>query len=316
MTQPATPEQAKAPRERSPSFPFISLKTAVARLVALDAKFGRHAAPNDKIGLAWEMKSKSSQALQTTAALKAYGLVEYAGSGENLQVSISTDGRNYLRAQQESVKAEILKRCALNPKVLARCWSTWGADRPIDEVCLDELMLKQSFTDSAARTLLRVYDETIAFAKLASGDKLASEAGGEEPDEITLSPAVKPKVGEHVRWESNGVIMFDSRPVLGLSPDGEYVFVQGSPAGLPVKEVTVVTPNVQVPPPSAAPSNPFVQPIPPDQPAAGMKGDVFTFPERDAHAVFQWPDTMSAAELEDLEDWLKIKLRGIKRSIQ
>ena len=133
MTQEVTASQQpqKAPRERSPSFPFISLRSAVARLVALEAKFGRHPAPSDKIGLAWDMKSKSSQALQTTAALKAFGLVDYSGSGESLQVSISADGRNYLRAQQEAVKAEILKRCALQPKVLARCWGLWGADRPI-----------------------------------------------------------------------------------------------------------------------------------------------------------------------------------------
>jgi hypothetical protein len=183
----ATTSAAKAPRERSPSYPFISLKGAIARLVAFDGTFGRHATPIDKVGLAWGMKGKSSQVLQTTAAMKSFGLVEYMGSGDSLTVAPSTDGRNYLRAQQESVKAEILKRCALKPKAIQRCWQVWGADRPIDAVCLDELVLKQAFTDSAARTFLKVYDDTVAFAGLHVDSTIqsqedASDASEEETD--------------------------------------------------------------------------------------------------------------------------------------
>jgi hypothetical protein len=45
----------------------------------------------------------------------------------------------------------------------------------------------------------------------------------------------------------------------------------------------------------------------------GMKEDVFSLHEGDV--TFQWPETISAESFEDLEDWMKLMLRKIKRSI-
>ena len=255
----SVPPTSKPGRDRSPPYPFISLKVAVDRLAKLEQKFGRHDAPMAKLGLAWNMNAKSSQALQTAAALKAYGLVDYTGTTKERGVALSTDGRNYLRAQQDSVKHEILQRCAVKPRAIALCWNRWGADRPPDEVCLDELILKSKFTESAARTLLRVYDETVVFAKLQGSDKVATPT--EELDDDDAVPGglerrmLEPNPGDFVRWESGGVVQFESRRVLGRSPDGEYVFVEGSRSGLPIKEITVVEAPIasHAPPPSSPP---------------------------------------------------------------
>src|ERR1700730_7280198 len=108
----AEASQAQAPKgtkDRSPSFPFIPLKTAIERLEAFEKKFGRHPTPAAKAGLAWGMKEKSSQGDQTLAALKSFGLVKYDGMGASRHVSLTDEGRNYLRAQQDKVKKEILK---------------------------------------------------------------------------------------------------------------------------------------------------------------------------------------------------------------
>lgn len=190
----------KQPRDRSPAYPFISLRGAVERLAAFEAMFGRHPAPADKAGLAWKMKEKSSQAFQTLAALKSYGLIDYKGSNADRVAILTDDGRNYLRAQQESIRAEILRRCALRPKAIMTYWNTWGADRPIDAICLDELVIKASFTESAAATFLRVYDDTVAFAGLSNGDTMqsqeeASTASEEEPQmQQVAAPPVNPAV--------------------------------------------------------------------------------------------------------------------------
>jgi hypothetical protein len=180
--QPTSPPKAK--RERSPSFPFISLKVAVNRLAAFEDYFKRHAAPANKAGLAWGMKGESSQSAQTLAALKAFGLIDYSGSGDSLQASVTEEGRNFLRAQQESTKLGILKRAALRPKSIAKYWQMWNVDRPPDPVCLDELVLKGGFTDGAAKLFLSVYDETIAFAGLSDSDK-----DGAPVDEFGEDPA-------------------------------------------------------------------------------------------------------------------------------
>lgn len=192
-------------------------------------------------------------------------------------------------------------------------WAKWDADRPIDEICLDELTLKDGFTDSAAKSFLRIYDETIAFSGLGSNDRMAAmDAAGESDEDVSPPPPpppASPKVGDLVNWESGGIIQFESGRVRGVSLDGSYVFVDGSSSGLPIKEITVIAqssqPGHQLPPPAA--SNPVV----------GLsilfKQDTFTLDE--GPVILQWPSAMSETSYEDFKDWIDLQMRKIKRSI-
>jgi len=45
-----------------------------------------------------------------------------------------------------------------------------------------------------------------------------------------------------------------------------------------------------------------------------MKEDVFSLQEGDV--TLQWPEALSAESYQDLEDWTKLLLRKIKRSVQ
>lgn len=49
------------------------------------------------------------------------------------------------------------------------------------------------------------------------------------------------------------------------------------------------------------------------EPKMGMKEDVFSLKEGDVS--LQWPETLSADSYQDLEDWTKLLLRKIKRSV-
>lgn len=234
-----TDEQAdaKAPKDRSPSFPFISLQTAVERLVAFDLVFGRHDTPANKVGRAWNMKDGSSQAFQTMAALKSFGFLDYRGSGPTRATFLTDEGRKYVRAQQDSIKREVVRNAALKPKVIEKFWHMWGADRPIDDVCLDELHFKYAFTQSAAETFLRVYDATIAYAGLSTSDKSEPEAEVTPEDEIAL-PEIG--VGDLVQVEINGVAALPNpvRVRAVQDHDGKpWVFVEGSESGVPLEQI-------------------------------------------------------------------------------
>ena len=310
---PVTGSAVKATRDRSPAYPFISLKVAIDRIAALESKFGRHPAPMAHIGSAWDLKSKSSQALQTTAALKYFGLIEYQGDTEDRAVRLTEDARNFLRAQQESIKAQILKRVALKPRAISTYWTKWGADRPIDEVCLDELVLKGNYTQSAADTFLKVYDETIGFAKLGVGDKVvnnssdASDSPADQDGQYEISAPFP--IGTPVSWESNGQIKFESKKITGFSDDFEFAFVEGSNTGLPVKEMSVVEQTNSRPKPSF--SNILLSAANSSQ---DSKQDTFTLDE--GTVVLQWPSKMSETSFEDFKDWVELQLRKIKRSVQ
>lgn len=176
----------KAVRDRSPAFPFISLQAAIERLTDFDRVFGRHPTPANKVGLAWEMKENSSQAAQTLAALKYFGLLDYEGSGDTRKAFITEDGRTYLRAQQDEIKQKILKRLALTPKEISKFWEIWGSDRPHDAVCLDTLVIENKYNEKAAPIFIRVYDETIAFAGLRFSDKITPTGNVDVPEEEKL----------------------------------------------------------------------------------------------------------------------------------
>jgi hypothetical protein len=236
----ATPPKAKLKRERSPSFPFIPLAGAIKRLGEFEEYFKRHPAPAKHSGKAWGMKGWTSQAQQTLAALKSFGLIEYNGSGDNLEASVSEEGRTYLRAQQDTVKQDVLKRVALKPKNVAKYFTLWGADRPPDEVCLDQLVLKGGFTESAAKLFLSVYDNTIAFAKLADSDKVVSLPEEEEEEEV--DPPAEVEIGDLVQREAAGVLSFPKplRVRKIVEDQGlKWVFVDGLESAFLMSEAVI-----------------------------------------------------------------------------
>jgi len=240
MAESSVGAKPRRPKDRSPSFPFIPLQTAVERLTAFEKYFGRHAAPAEKAGLAWEMKAKSSQGDQTLAALRSFGLIAYEGMGVNRRVVLTDDGRTYLRAQQEAVKKQILKACALRPRLTRKFWASWGADRPPEAVAMDELTLKNGFSDAGAENFLRVYDATISYAGLSNSDILPTETeeeeeveadGGEElPEQMMPKPKVPASKGK-------GILMEGERELTTglLSKDASFRLIVSGSIG--VKEI-------------------------------------------------------------------------------
>jgi len=182
---------AQQQRDRSPAFPVVSLETALDRLAEFEAHFKRTAARPEKVGDAWNIKTKA-YADRIAAALRYFGLLEYQGTGKDRSVIVSEEGRKYLRAQQEDTKREIIKAAALRPKQIAKFWEDWGKDRPADAACLDELVLKNSFSEAGARDFLKVYDATITYAGLTDSDKAPS--GSQEVEEDWEKPDVTPEV--------------------------------------------------------------------------------------------------------------------------
>jgi hypothetical protein len=224
----------KGKRDRSPAFPQVSLGEAVERLTAFERYFGRHPASADKAGLAWGLK----QFGDILAALRYFGFVEYVGGSDSRQIVITEDGRNLLRAQQPAVRSEILRKAALRPKEIAKFWTKWGADRPPDPVCLDELVLRNGFSQRGAPLFLRSYDDTIAFAGLSQPDRIApdsaeanngDEAVAEEDGPPARMPPKKPPP------PTRGVAIMDGERELTtglLSKDASFRLIVSGPVGV------------------------------------------------------------------------------------
>lgn len=57
-------------------------------------------------------------------------------------------------------------------------------------------------------------------------------------------------------------------------------------------------------------------PAPAQQSAPKLGMDHATFPLDEGVATFQWPKALSPESAQDLEDWLQVLLRKVKRSVR
>jgi hypothetical protein len=171
----------RARKERSPSFPFIPLGKAIDRARAIAEAHRRSPVRVAMLGEALGYAPKSSGLLQTIAALKAYGLTEDLGRGENRRIRLSDLAWRILHDSREVAREEAIREAAMRPRPIAEYAAKWLPSRPSDDHCLSELHLDRGFGTEAAKLFLRVFDETVLFANLKTCDSLSASSRPEEP---------------------------------------------------------------------------------------------------------------------------------------
>jgi hypothetical protein len=181
----------KARKERSPSFPFLSLKKAVDRLKEMADAHRRNQARMVTVGATWGYAAKSSGLLQTVAALKAFGLVDDIG-GPDRKIQISDLGWRILHDSRPGALEAAIREAALRPRLIAEYASQWVPDRPSDAHCLSELQLDRGFNDVAAKLFLKVFDETIVYANLKEADKVSANLLVDEDAMYTPTASADP----------------------------------------------------------------------------------------------------------------------------
>lgn len=172
---------------RSPSFPFIGLREAEERARALYQAERRNPALPEVVAAHWGYSSKSSGAMQTIAALRAYRLL----SGEGM-VRLTDPAVHLLLDDPGSAKrAELLREAALAPPVHARLWERYGADLPSDKSLRSFLVLELGFNEGSVELCLRNYRESLSFSSLTTGAPVEAAAppfSSPAPDRPSSAP--------------------------------------------------------------------------------------------------------------------------------
>lgn len=164
-------EEGRNKKERSPSFPFIPLQKALERAHAMLAAHRRNQTRPSAVSDTWGYSPSSSGFMQTVAALKAYGLIDDVGRGEDRRVQLSDLAVRILSDAREGAREQAIKEAAMKPKMFMAYSVIWFPERPSDAHCLSELTLDRGFTQEAAKLFLRVFDENMSFAFHGSPDK-------------------------------------------------------------------------------------------------------------------------------------------------
>jgi hypothetical protein len=304
-------ETAKKKRTRSPAYPYVNLETAITRAREFYSKEQRNAANITVATKHWGFVEDSSNGAQTIAALISFGLMQDEGSGEKRTVRLTQDAlRILLDIRPDSTeRAELIKRCALAPKIHKQIWDLWGTNLPSDAQLRHSLLFEWDtpFNENSVDYFIAEYKATISFAKIGESDKVGEEGGkGGAVDEKYI-----PKVDDYVQWEHNGVLGFsEAKRIREITPDGLYAYVDGQHGAVPAAEIIkgeapkgksllasfVAGERIGVLPPIKTMQE-YVVPL-----ADG------------ARAVFQWPTSLTVEDVEDLKDSLKILERKMTRS--
>jgi hypothetical protein len=321
-TVPAQADKAETGRkmQRSPKYPGISVETAIERARTFHGHERRNGA-NVSVALKhWELNEKSSTAAITVAALVAYGLMVDSGSGKERRLQLSELAlRIVLDTRQVSPERDqAIKDAALKPKMHASLWKKWGVDLPSDDNLRHALIWDWKFNENSVDAFIRQYRATISFAKLTSTDKLSVDANDSEETGGEVSPL---QIGDHVQWESQGVSQFQQpRRLTGLSPDGQYAFVEGSSTGMPIGELTVVDPpsSEKDKHPLAPPPPNTVKYPPPGAPGtpAKMRSYSWALSGEFSAALNLFGEAHTEEDIDALADYMEITIKALKRSLK
>jgi DNA-binding PadR family transcriptional regulator len=291
----------RAKKERSPSYPFISLPRAIERAQSFNEAHRRSPARVAAIADTWKYAPSSSGLLQTLSALKAYGLLEDTGKGQDRKVQLTDLGQKILHDTRPGAKETAIREAALGPRLFREYAEKWLPVRPSDSHCLSELRIDRGFTDVASKMFLRSFDETFAFANLSGEDKLSQSAGAvtslEEGNEL-----------------SEGDALLETAVTASASDVAEWPWLSSPPArfygGRPVQELVQAAPGAGRFGPNTATGvrSGLVAPRQPQSPRA-------TLPLPEGPAALEIPQRLSRKSFEALKSWTEMMISLAERSV-
>ena len=126
------------------------------------------------------------------------------------------------------------------------------------------MMFEQSFSELGARKFLKVYDETISFARLTSSDKIETSDEDGNEDGATSDGPPEIEVGDLIQVQISGVRQFEKPKRVRAIHEHEghhWVFVDGEKGGVLMKQAELVVGAAAASPNKAQALTPPVLPL-------------------------------------------------------
>lgn len=181
---------------RSPSYPGITLEVAIARAKAFYRAENKHEAVVATAVGHWKYGPKSSGGLVTISALKAYGLMEDRGAGEDRKVRLTPLGLSIVQDDRivSPERDDAIRKAALSPQVMRDLWDLYALELPSTDTVAHYLRVEKGFTPSAALDFIKIYNAAISYASL-NLDSSPVVTDEEEGDASELQSAFEDDTG-------------------------------------------------------------------------------------------------------------------------
>lgn len=164
-------KDTKKHRHRSPNYPFIGLEAALERTDGLNTEGRGHPVLITTAREKWKYQKGAGD--RTVAALKAYGLIDVTGSGEQRKLSVSEAGAKIV--ENHSQRNQLLKEAVLIPELYKELWEMYKGKLPEDSVIRDFLRFEKKFNKDNIDKFIKQFRESIAFANLTWADIINSD---------------------------------------------------------------------------------------------------------------------------------------------
>ena len=228
---------------RSPSYPSMSLAEAIASVRKIEAVYRTNVVDRAQAARLIGYTSISGPSNMALASLAAFGLLERAGKGET---RVTSRAKSLLYPDTAEEQDTAFRAAAMEPPLYCELAERFSGVAVPPEDGVVAYLNKQGFNPSAIRPAARAYLQTMRQLE----ERRGSESHGHTPPsaQTSLPPRSNPAtrefggatVGDLIQWESDGALRLE-RPlrVRLVTPDGQWVAVEGSETGIPMDQVIV-----------------------------------------------------------------------------
>ncbi len=236
----------KIAKPRSANFPAISLEKCLRLANNLRGKYQRNMIPWPIAIKALGYSLKSSAGLQATASMRYYGLIDVQGLGINKKMKLSDSAYNILidTRADSSERDRLIRDAALTPPIFQKLVEQFPETIPDSDLLGHELKITYKIIESSVDDFIKVFTETMTFAKVYESDIIGDE---QEVADEEIASTEKESGGNKMidKAKQVGIPIMPKVGIVGVGSAGNVLsFVEFSPGltfQLIAKENTHIT---------------------------------------------------------------------------
>lgn len=213
----------KPKRQRSPNYPNYSLRECIAFLTKYYAKNKASETHFDEAVISIGHSPSSSTANRAIAAMIAFGLFEFRGSGNAKFYKASKLAQTYMLSTDDDEKAQLLKKAALTDESMKDVWDKWGANIPQEQSIQKSLQLEMSYSPEGAKNFAKVIIDTYEFAHLneaiVDGNNEEESPNRDEQKQIRIDGTAKKATADSSIRTANLLLIGKDRQVVISVPN-------------------------------------------------------------------------------------------------
>ncbi len=273
----ANTEKRTKPRKRSPAYPSLSIKEAIAKTKAIYDEEAQHSISPEIALSHWQYEPTSGNGMRAVAALKQFGLLKEIGSRGDRELVLTELAMDIIMPPDDDPNEPLssIQKAVLAPKIYKELWDRYkDSGLPSDQNLKRVLVREMDFNSTSVPNFSRRFRDSLAFAKLSNSGiiengEIASDSSSDKGDAAQVF---------------SGVSLDD---IFGTFPSsGQKTRNSPKPAQ---RQGEIKMPT-------------------------GTKAEVLTL-DHGPDFVLQRPVSLTADEFEDFQDWWNIMLRRVKRLV-